>query len=353
MLAERNPPPSLLDVIIDQMLNQNPDGLAPDDGAGYDDGSGFSPPRTAAAPPLVRHPERPVLSQAVLAGEIASNSDAGAVRNFIEDACAAASAAANEADALKGRMMADSDAPGAVAETMRVIGTFVGLARHFWVVLEAEPPHLHRALHEISERLARAAAAKTGGAAGSGGAAGAVAVGGGAGAAGGAAPSAAAAAAAGAAGGAKAPGTSVGAAAASSSAASPSFDGARHVMIAFYADDIITRTARAWSAVDLSDVPAAAASASAPLDESVVDAVQAIADLPSMPLHGGSAMAEAARNMKLSQMTLPRDELTVKMRESGFFFTVGDFVREFCTAATSVPTLIADLVHPIEPELVY
>ena len=103
VLAEQNPPPSLLDVIMEKVLNQHHpasvenDGDHDDSAAGHGGGGGGGYGRPSAAAAAVaagfepgsvaqpgtallmpRHPERPVLSQAVLCGELAPHADAAA-----------------------------------------------------------------------------------------------------------------------------------------------------------------------------------------------------------------------------------------------------------------------------------
>jgi hypothetical protein len=376
VLAEQHPPPSLLDVIMEKILDQGQQG---GDAGGWDEqqggggggqygGGGFQqqpPPQQQHF--RARHPERPILCRAVLCGEIVS--DAGSVRSFIEDACATATAVAQDADPLKGTMIANADALGIPREFMKVCGVFVELSRHFWAVLEAEPAYLHAALLEIDRRLQRGAAAKRAAAVAAAAAqegGGDKAKAGGAGAAGGAAGL----------GGASKTALGGGGAAASSSLGAggsnlglqqlSSFDGAGNVHVAFYADDVVERLTHRWTTVDLSDAPTAVAGGEGQtpaLDEYVVECVFSIGEqLTTQTSAGGgalggtrgiSALADTARIAVLAQRTLPRDDLTDKMKASGLFFTLAEFTREFCTAATAVPVMYTDLIHPIEPEMEY
>jgi hypothetical protein len=358
VLAEQNPPPSLLGVIMQKILSQNNQHQQQDNHqGGYNDGYnnnneyGYQQQQhhKQGPPEAARHPERPVLSQAVLCGKISSHSDASTIKGFFEETCNSASSVANELDPLKGRMLANADALGIENETMRVVGTFVEMTKTFWVILEAEPPHLHEALRQIRDRLKKGAALER----------------------------------------LRKQQQAVSAANASATTASSAttskaqqqllqqqqqaaqqqmlqagaFDGCTDVQLAFYADDVIERTSRNWINIDLSDAPPSAISQNwKHLDEFVVESIHSVAELANTQqsvggalggVRGISAMADTARNAKLANMILPTDEVTEKMSESGFFFGLDEFVREFCTESTSVPKLYTDLVHPIEPELEY
>lgn len=354
VLAEQNPPPSLLDVIMQKILSQNNNNNQQQDNHGSFDGYnneyGYQQQFHKQGPPeAARHAERPVLSQAVLCGKISSHSDASTIKAFVEETCNSASGVANDLDPLKGRMLANADALGLDNETMRVVGTFVEMTKTFWVILEAEPPHLHEALRQIRDRLKKGAALER----------------------------------------LRKQQQAVSAANASASSASTAttskaqqqllqqqqqaaqqqmlqagaFDGCTDVQLAFYADDVIERTSRTWINIDLSDAPPSAISQNWKyLDEFVVESIHSVAELANSQqsvggalggVRGISAMADTARNAKLANMIVPTDEVTAKMSESGFFFGLDEFVREFCTESTSVPKLYTDLVHPIEPELEY